>query len=412
MTLALDGGTPLRSTPFPDWPQYDDTERQNLLRALEQGQWWRVGGSEVTSFETEFARFHGAPAALAVTNGTHALELALEMIGLAPGDEVIVPAFTFISTSNAVQRLGGVPVPVDVDAETYCLDPATLEAARTARTRAVIPVHMAGQVADVDAIDAWAAAHGVTVIQDAAHAQGAVWQGRRLGELGTLACFSFQNGKLMTAGEGGAILLPDPAGYGEAFARHSCGRPIGDRVYQHLSPSSNFRLNEFSGAVLRAQLARLPGQTERREEQWKVFSTALAELPGVLPQGRDARCEINPRYMAMFTIDPQAHPRAPRDLVVDALVAEGIPAFVNYPPVYRTAAFQAGPTGELPPVAALAERCPSSEFLGAHGIWLHHRVLLGGEREATDAAAAVAKVLDGLATRRGPAEQRGAAEQP
>lgn len=399
MSLALHGGTPLRSAPFPDWPQYDDAERQNLIRALDQGQWWRVGGSEVTAFEEEFAGYHGAAAGLAVTNGTHALELALELIGLAPGDEVIVPAFTFISTSNAVQRLGGIPVPVDVDAQTYCLDPTALEAVRTPRTRAVIPVHMAGHVADVDAIGAWATRHGIEVIQDAAHAHGAIWRGLRIGELGTVACFSFQNGKLMTAGEGGAILLPDAERYAEAFARHSCGRPIDDRVYDHRSPSSNFRLPEFSGAVLRAQLARLPGQNERREQRWKLLASGLAELPGVLPQGRDPRCELHPRYMAMFVIDPQAHPRAPRNLVVDALVAEGIPAFVNYPPVYRTAAFQAGPTGDLPPVAELAERCPRSEVLGAHGIWLHHRVLLGGEQEVADVLSAVEKVLTGLAAR-------------
>jgi 3-amino-5-hydroxybenzoate synthase len=396
MTLALDGGPPLRSTPYPDWPQHDDTERQYLLRALDQGQWWRVGGCEVTEFEAEFARFHGAPAALAVTNGTHALELALELIGLTPGDEVIVPAFTFIATTNAVQRLGGVPVPVDIDPETYCMDPAALAAVRTERTRAVIPVHMAGQVADLDAIDPWAARHGVTLIQDAAHAHGAVWRGRRVGELGSLACFSFQNGKLMTAGEGGALLLPDPDRYGEAFARHSCGRPIGDRHYRHRTPSSNFRLSEFSGAVLRAQLARLPGQTERREAQWKVLAHGLAELPGVVPQGRDPRCEIHPRYMAMFVLDPQVHPRAPRDLAVEALVAEGIPAYINYPPVYRTEAFWAGPTGRLPVADALAERCPHSEFVARHGIWLHHRVLLGGEREVADVLAAVEKVLAGL----------------
>ncbi|MGI5212790.1 DegT/DnrJ/EryC1/StrS family aminotransferase [Plantactinospora sp. CA-290183] len=396
MNLAVHGGPPVRTTPFPEWPQFDDTERTNLLRALDQGQWWRVGGSEVSAFEEEFAAFHGAPAALAISNGTHALELALEMIGVGPGDEVIVPAFTFISTSNAVQRLGAVPVPVDVLSDTYCLDPAALDAARTARTRAVIPVHLAGQVADMDAIDAWAARHGVVVIQDAAHAHGALWRGRRLGELGSIACFSFQNGKLMTAGEGGALLLPDAEMYPDAFARHSCGRPIGDTHYRHTTPSSNFRLGEFGGAVLRAQLARLPGQTERREEQWKHLAAELAEIPGVVPQGRDSRCDLNPHYMAMFTLEPGVLRGFAADRVVDALKAEGIPAFVNYPPVYRTQAFWIGPHAGLPAAEELAERCPNSELLGSSGLWLHHRVLLGGEQEVADVVAAVAKVLSGL----------------
>jgi 3-amino-5-hydroxybenzoate synthase len=376
MTLALYGGTPVRCRPFPDWPHHDDTERTAVLRALDQGQWWRVGGAEVTAFEREFADFHGAPAALAVCNGTQALELSLELLGIGPGDEVIVPA---------------IPVPVDVDPDTYCMNPALLT--RTPRTRAVIPVHMAGHTADMDAIGAWASTHGVAVIQDAAHAHGGIWRGRRVGELGSIACFSFQNGKLMTAGEGGAVLLPDEALYEEAFIRHSCGRPIGDRYYAHKTPSSNFRMNEFTGAVLRAQLTRLPEQNVRRESRWKELSHALADIPGVRPQGTDPRCELNPHYMAMFTLEDTD---VSRNLVVDALIAEGIPAFVNYPPIYRTEAFWAGPHAGLPPMAELAERCPASERLGRDGIWLHHRVLLGTAEDAADVAAAVAKVLDGI----------------
>jgi 3-amino-5-hydroxybenzoate synthase len=396
--LAIDGGTPIRAADFPAWPQYDDTERRALMRAVDQGQWWRVGGSEVTAFEREFASFVGAPAGLAVTNGTHALELALELKGVGPGDEVIVPAFTFISTSNAVQRLGAVPVPADIDRETYCLDPATLDAAYSERTKAVIPVHLAGQVADMNAIGEWAERRGVAVVQDAAHAHGATWQGKRLGELGTVACYSFQNGKLMTAGEGGAITLADAADYDDAFARHSCGRPIGDRDYRHRTPSSNFRMTEFSGAVLRAQLTRLADQNARRGAQWKQLFAGLAEIGGVTPQGSDDRCEINPHYMAMFTVDAEVLPARVRARVVDALLAEGIPAFVNYPPVYRTEAFATGPTGSLPTAEELAERCPNSEFVGSQGIWLHHRVLLGGEQEVADVVAAVGKVVSAAAS--------------
>lgn len=396
--LAIDGGTPIRTADFPAWPQYDDTERSALMRAVDQGQWWRVGGGEVTAFEREFASFTGAPAGLAVTNGTHAIELALELEGVGPGDEVIVPAFTFISTSNAVQRMGAVPVPAEIDRETYCLDPAALDAVYSEHTKAVIPVHLAGQVADMNAIGEWAQRRGVVVVQDAAHAHGATWQGNRLGELGTSACYSFQNGKLMTAGEGGAITLADAAGYDEAFARHSCGRPAGDRDYRHRTPSSNFRMSEFCGAVLRAQLTRLADQNARRGAQWKQLSAGLAEIDGVTPQGSDDRCEINPHYMAMFTVDAEVLPARVRARAVDALLAEGIPAFVNYPPVYRTEAFVTGPTGSLPAAEELAERCPNSEFVGAQGIWLHHRVLLGGEQDVADVVAAVGKVVGAAAS--------------
>lgn len=395
MELALYGGAPLRTVPYTAWPQYDDKERTALIRALEQGQWWRAGGSEVTSFEKEFGAYHGGTA-LAVTNGTHALELALELIGLEPGDEVIVPAFTFISTSSAVQRVGGVPVPVDIDRDTYCLDPASLEAARTSRTRAVIPVHMAGHVADMAALNEWASRHDVIVIQDAAHAQGSLWEGKRIGDHGSIACFSFQNGKLMTAGEGGAVLLPDPAMFDDAFVHHSCGRPQHDIDYVHRVPSSNFRLSEFSGAVLRAQLTRLEAQNLHREAQWKVLSAALEQIPGVVPQGQDPRCNLNSHYMAMFTISPEAYPGLSRALVAKALVAEGVPAFINYPAVYRTDAFWWRRDGREEQVASFAERCPNSEAVAATGIWLHHRVLLGDDADSTDAAAALSKVLTGL----------------
>ena len=137
---------------FPDWPQFDDTEREALERALAQGQWWRMGGSEVNAFEEEFAEYHGAGHALAVTNGTQALELALQTMGVGPGDEVIVPAITFISSSQAVQRLGAVSVPVDVDPGTYCIDVAATAAAITPRTKVIMPVHMAGLMADMDGL--------------------------------------------------------------------------------------------------------------------------------------------------------------------------------------------------------------------------------------------------------------------
>lgn len=203
-------GVVRRAPELPAWPQYSDEERNGLIRALEQGQWWRMGGSEVDSFEREFGDYHGADYTLAVTNGTHALELALQVLGVGPGTEVIVPAFTFISSSQAAQRLGAVAVPVDVDLNTYCIDPAAAAAAVTSRTKAIMPVHMAGQISDMDALAKLSADTGVPLLQDAAHAHGAQWQGRKVGELGSVAAFSFQNGKLMTPGEGGAVTFRAP----------------------------------------------------------------------------------------------------------------------------------------------------------------------------------------------------------
>ncbi|WP_410631074.1 DegT/DnrJ/EryC1/StrS family aminotransferase [Amycolatopsis sp. cmx-4-83] len=385
--------SPRPAPEFPAWPQYSDEERTGLIRALEQGQWWRIGGSEVDSFEHEFASYHGADHALAVTNGTHALELALEVLGVGPGTEVVVPAFTFISSSQAAQRLGAVAVPVDVDPGTYNIDPAAAAAAITPRTKAIMPVHMAGLVADLDALAKLSADSGVPLLQDAAHAHGARWQGKRIGELGSVAAFSFQNGKLMTAGEGGAVLFPDEGLYEQGFLRHSCGRPRTDRGYFHRTSGSNFRLNEFSAGVLRAQLKRLDSQIDTRERRWPVLRELLAAIPGVVPQGGDDRADRNPHYMAMFRVPGIGEER--RNSLVDELVARGLPAFAAFRAVYRTDAFwETGAPAET--VDELAERCPHAEAITTDTVWLHHRTLLASEQDIRDTAAIVADAVAGL----------------
>ncbi|MEU4382468.1 DegT/DnrJ/EryC1/StrS family aminotransferase [Micromonospora echinofusca] len=385
-------GQPSTVSEFPEWPQFGDEERAGLIRALEQGQWWRMGGSEVDSFEREFGDYHGTPHALAVTNGTHALEVALEVLGVGPGTEVIVPAFTFISSSLAAQRLGAVAVPVDVDLDTYCVDPAAVEAAITPRTKVIMPVHMAGQFADMDALDKLAADAGVAVLQDAAHAHGAQWQGRRAGALGSVAAFSFQNGKLMTAGEGGAVVFPDEELRERAFLVHSCGRPRTDRDYLHGTTGSNYRMGEFTAAVLRAQLSRLDEQIAVREQRWPLLSRLLAEIPGVVPQTTDPRTDRNPHYMAMFRVPGITIER--RRAVVDALIARGVPAFVAFRAIYRCEGFwKAGAPDES--VEAIAARCPNVEQIHSDCIWLHHRTLLGTEQQMHDIAAVLADVLAG-----------------
>jgi 3-amino-5-hydroxybenzoate synthase len=362
---------------FPEWPQYDANEREGLIRALEQGQWWRMGGSEVDSFEREFAEFHGAPHALAVTNGTHALELALQVMGVGPGTEVIVPAFTFISSSQAAQRLGAVAVPVDVDADTYNIDVAAAAAAVTPRTRVIMPVHMAGFLADMDALGKLSADTGVPLLQDAAHAHAARWQGKRVGELGTVAALSFQNGKLMTAGEGGAVLFPDSETYEAAFLRHSCGRPRTDRRYLHQIAGSNLRMNEFSAAVLRAQLGRLEGQITTRQQRWAVLAPLLAQIDGIVAHRPDERTDFPSHYMAMFRVPGIGEEN--RNALVDRLVAAGIPAFAAFRAIYRTDAFwEMGAPDET--VDQVAARCPNTEAISQDCIWLHHRTLLAEEQ--------------------------------
>ena len=188
--LAIDGGSPVRDTrrrPWPRWPVYDDAEEQALLRVLHSGLWWSVPGSEGKSFEQEFAEFHDAAFGVACANGTVALEVALRALGIGCGDEVIVPAYTFVATASAVLGVGALPIFVDIEPDTLNMDPNALDAAVTPRTAAVIPVHIAGRPADMDAILAIAARHRLAVIEDSAQAHAAAWRGKRIGGLGILA---------------------------------------------------------------------------------------------------------------------------------------------------------------------------------------------------------------------------------
>lgn len=397
--LAINGGTPVRTAPFPSWPRFDDSERSGLLRALESGLWGgrpRPLPGEATSFEAEFAEFHEAPAALTVTNGTHAVQLALDLAGVRAGDHVLLPALTPIPTSNAIRQRGAIPIPVDVDPHTYCLDPGRLEEARTDRATAVVVVHLSGHLADMDAIVKWASSGGIAVVQDAAHAHGAQWKGRGIGAFGTLASFSFMQSKVMTAGEGGAILLPDGEDYKEAFSRHCLGRAY-DGGFMFNTASSNYRLGEFASAVLRGQLGRLGEQNARREERWKELVDLVAQIPGVTPQGRDPRVTLDPHYVAAMELCIEPRDGVSRDTVVTALQAEGIPVHLMNPPIYRLPAFW---DGETHPSSLsenqLAEACPHSERLGAWAINFPHWMLLGDHRDVQDIADGLAKVLGAI----------------
>jgi 3-amino-5-hydroxybenzoate synthase len=396
--LAINGGRMAKRKPFPDWPVYDDREMAALTGVLESRQWWRGNGTQAVQFEQEFAAYHNTRHAMAVTNGTHALELVLAALDIGRGDEVIVPAFTFISTATAVLCANAVPVLVDVDPQTYCLDPGALEAAITPRTRAIIPVHMAGHPADMDAIGAIARRHNLAVIEDAAHGQGAEWNGQRVGALHTTGIFSFQAFKLMTAGEGGIVLSNDTEFMERCFLYGNCGRPKNDRTYQHSVPGSNYRMSEMHAAVLRVQLERLDEQIARRDANAALLDSLLRQIPGLVPQGRDQRVTRHPHYMHMFRYDAAAFGGLTRQQFVDMLIAEGIPAFVAYLAIHRTPLFRDRTFGprwrddedRLPDYNQV--HCPVSEDISDNVVWLHHRVLLGDATDVEELVDAIDKI--------------------
>jgi len=396
--LAIDGGKPTKRKPFPEWPIFDEKEVAAVTRVVESRQWWRMNGTQIAEFEKEFCAYQNASHALAVTNGTVALELILAALDIGRGDEVIVPAFSFISTAIAVLNVNAVPVFVDIKPDTYCMDAEALELAITPRTRAIMPVHMAGIVADMDAILEVAQRHNLYVIEDAAHAHGGEWKGRRVGALQIGGIFSFQAGKLMTAGEGGLILSNDGDLIDRCFLYGNCGRPRLDRTYHHTLLGANSRMSELHAAVLRAQLTRIDEQIAKREENALALDCMMREIPGITPQGCDPRVTRNPHYMYMFRYNPAEFGGLSRGMFVDALIAEGIPAFVAFLTIYQTPVFKAAAFGPrwrpgdplLPDYSKV--HCPVTEDVSEHVVWLHHRVLLGDQEDLSELVEAINKI--------------------
>lgn len=393
-TPALLGGTAAVRRPFPDWPRHGEEERQRLLSTLDSGEWWSLGGTQVRALEAAFAQRHGVGHALATTNGTHAIELALRTLDIGPGDEVIVPALTFVATAMPVFSVGARPVPVDVDLGTWCLDVEAAAEAIGPRTRLMVPVHFAGQPVDLDGLGTLSETVGVPVLEDAAHAHGAAWRGRPAGSFGLMAAYSFQNYKLMTAGEGGMLLFTEAEMHRRAVLRANCGRPPGDTSYRHDELGSNFRLSEFQGAVLRAQLARLDDDNERREARAAFLDRRLAEeLPELRLQVRHPGVTTHSHYMYVFSLREGALAGLDRDTLVRALVAEGLPAYRAYPCIQDTGHFAPAMEAVGAGDRSLPD-CTAGRRLADTGVWLHHRVLLGDEEHAEQVVEALCKVRD------------------
>lgn len=354
---------------FPEWPMFDQREQDNLSSVLTSRNWWRMTGTAVEEFERKFAELHGVKHGLAVTNGTHAIELALMALEISAGDEVIVPAYTFISTATPVFRQGATPVAVDVDPRTLCIDPAAIEQAITEKTKAIIPVHFAGQACDMGRIMEIARTHNLRVIEDAAHAHGGAYMGKPLGSFGDIACYSFQYLKLMSCGEGGALITNDDELMDKLWLYHNVGRPKNDRSYVHSVLGSNYRISEFQAAVLLAQLERLTEQNATRFNGAQELDRLLADVSGLEPLLHRVDSTIHPYYMYMLRYDASEFGGRTREELVDHLKAAGVPAYIGYSAIHHTDVWKEH--------GGRAMECPVTEAAAKDMIWLHHRVMLG-----------------------------------
>lgn len=400
-TLASLGGTPVRTRPFPTWPVYDEQEIQGLHQALENGVWSSADGPNKQRFEQQFAAFHGAKHAVGVTNGTISIELALQALGIGSGDEVIVPPYTFLATASAVLKVNATPIFADIDPNTYCIDPGAVEAAITSRTRAVICVHLGGHPSAMDELLALKQKYGIAIVEDAAHAHGAAYRGRKVGAIGDFGSFSFQASKNMTAGEGGAVLTNDNELAARVRSLHNCGRAPEGQWYEHYDLGGNYRLGEFQCALLLAQLTRLPEQTARREANAAYLDRELLRIEGIRPVGRTEDCTTHACHLYLFRYDLTAFGELSRDEFVRAMRAEGIPTSPGYPiPLYKQPLFARrrfdsraiGYNSNYGPTQYNRLHLPNVERICQETVWFAQNVLLAERDDMDDILAAIGKI--------------------
>lgn len=392
------GGPPRSAVATAPWPRPAGREMELLGRVVRSGTWGFDGPLEA-EFERTFAAYQDAEYGLCVANGTVALQLALEALDVGAGDEVIVPGLTWQATAAAALDVNAVPILADIEPGTFCIDPADVERLITARTRAIIAVHLYGSLADIDRILEIGARHGIPVIEDCAHAHGSRWRDRGAGSWGVLGCFSFQLYKTLTAGEGGFVSTSDPRLREELYSLRNCGRRRPGSLDDNWRPiqSGNYRMTEFQAAVLLAQLDVFDDQAGQRHRNAARLEAALAELPGVAPvDAPPQRTRISP-YEFAFRFCPGEWDGLSAPAFRKALEAElGVEvSSVNEPlnaaPLYQPHTKRRYRLSDAHWEAVNPARfdLPVATRLYREGVLLPHRVLLDDDAipAATDAIA-------------------------
>lgn len=341
--LGGDGST----LQYPKWPLFGRPEREALERVLTSGQ-WSGGGPFGREVARTFAELHTARHGLCVTNGSTALRLALEALDIGRDDEVIVPGLTWQATAFAVLAVKAIPVIVDVEPETYCLDPVAAEAGITTRTKAIIPVHLYNATADIDALIELAVRHDLYVIEDCAHSHGTQWKNRGVGSFGHIGCFSFQQSKTLTAGEGGCIITSDDEVMDRLESLHNCGRLAGgsETDQEPTLLGGNERMSEWQAAILYAQLGRFESQVLQREQNRRWLDATIAQTPGIRPLAFRPQVTRHGAYAYVFRYDESYFAGLSVDGFRAALAEElEIPVSSAYAPLNQESMYRPKTTG-------------------------------------------------------------------
>lgn len=404
-TLAVLGGTPVRKGPFPTWPQTTAEIEKSLVAAFRSGKWGRTlgasrhGSGQVGEFEKRFAEMVGAKHCLATGSCTQSLHTALHAVGVEAGDEVLVAPCTYLASIQAVLMCNALPVFVDVDLDTFQMDPNKIEPLVNENTRAVEPVHIGGIPCDMEPLMAAAGKHNLKVVEDAAQAHLAEYKGKKCGTFGDLGCFSFQTSKVIACGEGGAIVGDDNALMEKCYTFHNIGLSsdgMGAAI------GTKYRMHEFEAAVLNPQLSTLAEQTKARNENAAYLAKRLEEIPGIKPQKLYDGVSQAAYYIYGFRYQKEHFNDVPKEKFLRALRGEGIRFTTMYfdelnkqPFIENT--LNSRTFQKIFPKERLRQyreqnHCPCNDQLSAEGVWLPQYAFLGGKELMDDIADAMAKI--------------------
>jgi len=395
--LAFFGGSKTVNKVFP-WPIFDEAEADAVVEVVRSGAWGNPNcDGMVEQFEGEFAAYCGSKYAISCVNGSVAIRLALIAAGVRPGDEVIIPPYTFIATASVVVEANCVPVFVDIDPNTYNIDPVEVEKAITSRTKAIIPVHFAGQACNMDALMAIAEKHHLMVIEDACHGHGGEYKGKKLGSIGHAGCFSFQSSKNLNSGEGGIVITDDQQLAEKIASLRNVGRVKGGQWYEHHYLGCNYRMTQLQVAILSVQLKRLDAQTRLRNENGIYLASLLQSIEGITPLTRGHGETLHTYHLFIFKYNKSLFNNLPKSEFAAMLAAEGVPSFMGYPePLYRQPVFQQKNfmCYALPPDLDYSTvQCPVAEqACYEDAVWILQHAMLGTRADMEKFALAIRKI--------------------
>ncbi len=402
---AILGGAKAHADSFPLWPVIDQTEENALNGVLRSKNWCRLGSTKVDSFEEEYKKLTGAKNCLATSSGTNALYTLLGALDIGPGDEVIIPVYTFIATYNVIALNYALPIFVDTDIESFQIDATKIEAAITKQTRVIMPVHIGGSPADLDKILDVTRKTNIPLIEDACQAHLAEWRGKMVGTLGLAGAFSFQASKNLNSGEGGAILTNDEKFAQSCYSFHNQGQ--GGREVSYSSGSigtrgTNVRMTEFQGNLLLAQMTRVKEQADIRSANANYLTKMFNQIPGITPAKLYEGTTRSAYHLYMFRYDKNHFAGLSREKFLEALTKEGIPCSEGYGMMNKET-YVTGLAKNRHYLNIYGEKtmnqwldrnqCPQNDILTSEqSVWFFQNMLLGSRNDMDQIVEAVLKI--------------------